>query len=215
MAMEAQDKELARMLQERERAKAKRAKERARQRKQQQQQQQQSAKPALPDPDLTSDHVVKLANADGDDISYSNPVDYIQSDDPFMEPPMPDRRPTRTGGASAANGGEASASKRRPYHSNQLAEPSGDQQHASIYDENYSNPVDLISSSGGVDGGMASRNPRQQLRVSVNVQRQTGTFGPASNDVDVDVDDIYHLPVHESRQPPHGARYGSWMLRWH
>lgn len=199
MAMEAQDKELARMLQERERAKAKRAKERARLRKQQQQQQQ-TAKPALPDPDLTSELVVN--RADHDDISYSNPVDYIQSDDPFMEPPMPDRRPTRTVGASAANGGEANAIKRRPYQSNQLAEPSSE---LLQYDDNYSNPVDLISSSGGSDA-MASRNTRQQLRVSVNVQRQTGSFGPAGNDIDGDVDDIYHLPVHESRQTPHGAR---------
>lgn len=194
MAMEAQDKELARMLQERERAKAKRAKERARLRKQQLQQQQQSAKPALPDPDLTSDHVVKR---DGDDISYSNPVDYIQSDDPFMEPPLPDRRPSRPG-----LGADANAGKRRPYHSSPQAETSVDQPHASLFDENYSNPVDLISSSGGA----------RQLRVSVNIQRQTGTFGPASTGADGDADDIYHLPVHERRpthleiHAPHGAR---------
>jgi hypothetical protein len=48
IAMEAQDAELARMLQEKERAKAKRARERARQKKlERQQQQQQQQKPAL------------------------------------------------------------------------------------------------------------------------------------------------------------------------
>lgn len=173
-----------------ERAKAKRAKERARLKKQQQQQQQQTPKPPLPDPDLTAAHV----RHDSDDNSYSNPVDFIQSDDPFIDARQQQHQPER---------------RQRPqYLSNQMPEPnpntldvvqsSSPAAATTPVDENYSNPVDLIGGNRRTAVG----------NVRVNVQRQTSTYEHES-----DVDDIYQLPVNErstaqlmDERPPYGGR---------
>lgn len=196
--MEAQDKELARMLQDRERAKAKRAKERARQRKQQQQQQGADqppnvvgAKPPLPDPDLTTDHARHQRAADAAHLGeahtgYALPVDFIQSDDPFAAPEHTTTAPMDAGAAAVGPkpDGKQRASHRSSVVSEQLSHGTA------VIDENYSNPLDLIQSSGG-GGGRRHHN-------------QHGGFTPVSDGaagLPVDVDDIYQLPVHDTTTP--------------
>lgn len=192
--MEAQDKELARMLQERERAKAKRAKERARLRKQQQQQQQ-PTKPPFPDPDLTSDHATASQrhgpndNGSAEDTSYSHPVDFIQSDDPFMEP-------ERSGAArmpptDAVAGQQLQHQRPHRYRSNAMPEPLSESHSTTTFDEHYSNPLDLIQ-----EGGVGRRVPNQ-LPTNV-LQRRPADCSYGSENGAFDVDDIYQLPVHES-----------------
>lgn len=161
-------------------------------RKQQQQQQEQeehSAKPPAP-----SD----IGSVSGDDTSYSNPVDYIQSDDPFIQsehPQLPERRsnihPTRHPAIPEP--------KRRSQHSNQQTEQNNIPASTStIIDENYSNPVDLISSSSnGFNADARNDMSTHQMRVSVNVNRQTGSYGTDHSGIADTIDDIYHLPVNE------------------
>lgn len=129
-----------------------------------------------------------------DDTSYSNPVDYIQSDDPFAQseqPQLPERRPTAV---QQQRNPVVPEPMRRPHQSRQLTEPNIPAS-AAFVDDNYSNPVDLISSSTGADA-------RQQVRVSVSVKRQMGAYGPDNGAVSGDaIDDIYQLPVNE--RPTH------------
>lgn len=157
---------------------------------QQQEQEEHSAKPPAP-----SDVGSVSGN---DDTSYSNPVDYIQSDDPFIQseqPQLPERRsnihPTRHPAIPEP--------KRRTHQSNQQTEQKNIPASTSaLIDENYSNPVDLISSSSnGGNAGARNDMSTHQMRVSVNVNRQTGSYDTDHSGIADTIDDIYHLPVNE------------------
>lgn len=139
--MEAQDKELARMLQERvrnkkyfqlvwfisviffqERAKAKRAKERARQRKLQQKQEESDS--------VSGSHSRSHSEpADGD--SYSDPIDLIANHDGSKSSQL--NRSTN----SQQNGNVQHSQAHHMYY----------QDAVNLYDVSYSNPVDLVRST--------------------------------------------------------------------
>lgn len=172
---------------EQERAKAKRAKERARLRKQQ-------AKPPMPDPESDHDQEVneqQQQNRDtGDDESYSNPVDLIPSDEIHQYQNHPLAVDRRRQQEQQLHHQQSQQHHRNPppaasLHQHQLSNQS--------FDENYSNPVDLISSTGD------SRQSRP--KAMVNSQRAVGaSFGRHEED------EIYYLPVaNESRDGVHGA----------
>ena len=151
LAIEAQDKELAKMLQEREKAKAKRAKERARLRKQQLQEQkmQQEAENAqnggrIGSPNHPRSHS-DPAEFDGD--SYSDPIDCLPVESGLTRPyHNPMSRP-----------GEY-------YHSKQSSGASRDS--ALLSDENYSNPIDLIKSTGGGSKKTSPNSTMDEIYIS-------------------------------------------------
>lgn len=180
--MEAQDKELARMLQERERSKAKRAKERARQRKLAQKQQDELSnndQPASLSPNHSrtqSDPAQML-----DTESYSDPVDLLSNQSSYHQ----NGKPSMMSHSMISSNHQSSS-----LHSQDSAS-GADRQHYyrdSMYitDENYSNPIDLIKSS------ITPQKPQYHHQsAAVNVKKQTGSYRR-------DNDDIYQLPVDDT-----------------
>lgn len=137
-----------------------------------------------PDQEEQSEELTPNRSND-DDESYSNPVDLIPADEihQYQNHPLAssDRWHQQQQQQSLQQQQQQQSHnqiKTKPplstsMHQHQLSNHS--------FDENYSNPVDLIHSTG-----------ESSHKASVNVQRQTGSFG---RDNSRDIDQIYHLPV--------------------
>uniref|UniRef100_A0A182S911 Uncharacterized protein n=1 Tax=Anopheles maculatus TaxID=74869 RepID=A0A182S911_9DIPT len=226
--MEAQDKELAKMLQER--AKAKRAREKARLKKEQRLQQQKQEQ--RPDGTVSEEDPVAFgeggsspgaADETGDagaivDASYSNPIDMLQQQQ--QQQLRPPKLISPTGSASGARGYYGPPvpvpSTEHPLHNHRTqgsisshgsgsGSINGSHQHhpqQAITDENYSNPIDMIK----------QQKQQQQLLFQQQqlLQQQQRGGGPnlkLSANVQRLIengrkeDEIYVLPVSQEDHP--------------